>query len=78
MVNKKETPKKGTKTSSFGVSKRESHDSSLFYNSNLYKGLNKLQKVKYIDNSDKIPEKALDHIFQGDSRKLDLLPDNSV
>ena len=78
MVNKKETRKKGTKTSSFGVSKRESHDSSLFYNSNLYKGLNKLQKVKYIDNSEKIPEKALDHIIQGDSRKLDLLPDNSV
>lgn len=78
MVNKKETPKKGTKTSSFGVSKRESHDSSLFYNSNLYKGLNKLQKVKYVDNSDKIPKKALDHIIQGDSRKLGLLPDNSV
>ena len=30
---------KKTKTSSFGTGKRESHDSSLFYNRNLYKQL---------------------------------------
>lgn len=78
MVNKKETPKKGTKTRSFGVSKRESHDSSLFYNSNLYKGLNQLQKVKYVDNSLSIPSDVIDHIFLGDSQKMDSVPDKSV
>ena len=78
MLNENGSPKKGSKTSSFGVSKRESHDSSRFYKSNLYKNLKKPEKVNYIDNSEKIPKKALDHIIQGDSRKMDLVPDNSV
>jgi len=79
MLDEKKTPGKGTSTSSFGVSKRENHDSSKFYDSKLYRDLPKLlDKVNYIDNSDKIPKKALDHIIQGDSRKMDLLPDNSV
>ena len=79
MLDEKKTSGKGTSTSSFGVSKRENHDSSKFYDSKLYRDLPKLlDKVNYIDNSDKIPKKALDHIIQGDSRKMDLLPDNSV
>ncbi|MHA1659556.1 MAG: site-specific DNA-methyltransferase, partial [Promethearchaeota archaeon] len=78
MLNNRESSKKGTKTSSFGVSKRESHDSSQFYNSNLYKNLKKLQKVKYLDNFSTIPKKVLDHVILGDSRKMDLIPDNSV
>jgi len=79
MLNENDSPKKGSKTSSFGVSKRENHDSSRFYDSKLYRELpNLLENVNYIDNSDKIPKKALDHIIQGDSRKMDLLPDNSV
>ncbi len=78
MVKKKETSKKGTKTSSFGVSKRESHDSSQFYNSNLYKSLIKPKDVKYVDNSNLIPPEALDHIILGDSRKMDIIPNDSI
>ena len=78
MVKKKETSKKGTKTSSFGVSKRESHDSSQFYNSNLYKSLVKPKDVKYVDNSNLIPLQTLDHIILGDSQKMDKIPNDSV
>ena len=78
MPNNREPSKKGTKTSSFGVSKRESHDSSQFYNSNLYKNLIKPQNVKYLDNFSIIPKKVLDRVILGDSRKMDLIPDNSV
>lgn len=78
MLNEKNQTKKGSKTSSFGVSKRESHDSSQFYNSSLYENLNKPQIVKYVDNSKTIPFKALDNVILGDSQKMDLIPDNSV
>jgi site-specific DNA-methyltransferase (adenine-specific) len=69
---------KGTKTSSFGTTKREGHDSSQFYNSELYKHLPKPQKVEYIDNSKQIPLNILDHIILGDSRKMDFIPDSSI
>ena len=78
MSNEKDSSRKSTKTSSFGVSKRESHDSSSFYGSNLYKNLPKPQDVKYIDNSKKIPKKILNRVILGDSKKMDLIPDNSV
>ena len=78
MVNENNSSQKGSKTSSFGVSKRESHDSSQFYNSKLYQNLPRPQKVKYVDNSKSIPSNILDNIIQGDSRKMNLLPDNSV
>ena len=74
----KKTRRKGTKTSSFGSTKRENHDSSKFYSSNLYKDINKPQNVKYIDNSEDIPLDVLDTIILGDSRKMDKVPDNSV
>ncbi len=78
MVNEKESFRKATKTSSFGVSKRESHDSSQFYDSNLFKGLPKLQDVDYVDNSKNIPSNVLDHVVLGNSRKMDKIPDNST
>ena len=78
MGNKNELSKKGSKTSSFGVSKRECHDSTKFYNSNLYKDIIKPRKVEYIDNSNLIPLNVLDSIILGDSRKMDLIPDCSV
>ena len=78
MVNKKKTSRKSSKTSSFGVTKRESHDSSHFYNSNVYSGLVKPITADYIDNSKKIPSKVLDHIVLGDSRDLSIIPDNSI
>jgi len=67
---------KGTKTSSFGVSKRENHDSSMFYNSGLYEGKNKTEEIVYIEN--KIDEKYLDRVFCKSSEKMEELPDNSV
>ncbi len=69
---------KGTKTSSFGVSKREGHDSSHFYNSKLYENITRPKIVKYIDNSKLISPKVLDHVILGDSRDMHLIPDNSI
>ena len=66
----------GTSTSSFGVPGRINHDSSKFYNSRLYEGLDKGKKVKYIEN--KIEEKSQNQIFCKSSEHMDELPDNSV
>lgn len=65
----------GTKTSSFGTSKREGHDSSLFYSRKLYaKPMS--PKVPYIEN--KIPKAIIDKIHCKDSRDMSLLPDSSI
>ncbi|UCD46139.1 MAG: site-specific DNA-methyltransferase [Candidatus Bathyarchaeota archaeon] len=66
---------RGTRTSSFGVSKRESHDSSQFYSRKLY------DKSVVEDKTAKesaIPEGVLDKVICADSRKLSLIPDESV
>ncbi|MHA1239273.1 MAG: DNA-methyltransferase [Promethearchaeota archaeon] len=78
MAKQNNPSQKKSKTSSFGVSKRESHDSSQFYNSKLYQTLPKPQETLYIDNSRLIPEEIIDHILLGDSKKMNQLPDNSV
>lgn len=68
--------KKGTETSAFGTSGRINHDSSKFYNSKLYKGLDNGKKIQYIENE--IPKKYLNKIFCKSSESMDELPDNSV
>lgn len=68
--------KQGTETSSFGTSGRINHDSSKFYNSKLYEGLNNGKEVKYIESE--IPQKYLNKIFCKSSESMDELPDNSV
>lgn len=68
--------KQGTKTSSFGTNGRINHDSSQFYNSRLYEGLAKTEKIEYIENE--IPQKFINNIFCKSSEKMDELPDNSV
>ncbi|MHA1474248.1 MAG: DNA-methyltransferase [Promethearchaeota archaeon] len=78
MAKQKKSSRKSSKTSSFGVTKRESHDSSHFYNSNVYSGIVKPITADYIDNSKKIASKVLDHIILGDSRDLSIIPDNSI
>jgi len=78
MAKQNNPSQKKSKTSSFGVSKRESHDSSQFYNSKLYQTLPKPQETLYIDNSRLILEEIIDHILLGDSKKMNQLPDNSV
>ncbi|MBZ0179868.1 MAG: site-specific DNA-methyltransferase [Melioribacteraceae bacterium] len=68
--------KNGTKTSSFGTNGRINHDSSQFYNSRLYEGLAKTEKIEYIENE--IPQKFINNLFCKSSEKMDELPDNSV
>lgn len=78
MSNNKNPKRKGSSTSSFGVPKRENHDSSKFYSSNLYKNLILPKKVDYNDNSNQIPFKILDNVILGDSQKLELIPNDSI
>jgi len=68
--------KTGTKTSAFGAPGRIGHDSTPFYNSRLYEGLPKEEKVNYVENP--IPPEYLDKIFCKTSEHMDELPDNSV
>ena len=67
--------KRGTKTSSFGVSKRESHDSSEFYSRKMY-GEAQKNPGEFIERS--IPEDILDTVICSDSRDLSMIPDESV
>jgi site-specific DNA-methyltransferase (adenine-specific) len=66
----------GTVTSSFGTPGRISHDSTKFYKSRLYEGLNKGEKVKYVENE--IPKENINRIFCKSSENMDELPDNSA
>ena len=67
---------KRTKTSSFGSKDRTSHDSSIFYDSSLYRGLS---KKKITDSSvNKIPKKHINKIILGSSENMKEIPDNSV
>ncbi len=65
----------GTKTSSFGVSKRESHDSAEFYGSAMYRGL-----PKESDTGDLgvLPDELVNRVVCGDSTNMREVPDNSV
>lgn len=67
---------KGTETSSFGVSRRESHDSSKFYSRRIYQGASEKRGAEYVFNAP--PEGVLDSVIYGDSRNMKELPDNSV
>lgn len=68
--------KNGTKTSSFGVSRRANHDSSKFYNSKLYKKQNKKEVEDFKENP--LPQSIIDRIFCSSSEKMKELPDNSI
>jgi len=68
--------KQGTKTSSFGTNGRINHDSSQFYNSRLYEGLVKTEKIDYFENE--IPPKIINNIFCKSSEQMEELPDSSV
>lgn len=66
-----------TKTSSFGVSTRLSHDSSNFYNSKLYKGQNnKVKKRVYIESA--INPAFLNKIILKSSESMEELPNSSI
>jgi len=68
--------KRGTKTSSFGVSKRESHDSSRFYESNLYAHINTAETGD-VETPPDDPSWA-NKIYTADSRDMSFIPDESV
>jgi len=68
--------KRSSKTSSFGVSKRESHDSKPFYNTKLYQNVKIEESNEELENP--IPMEILDKIFCQDSRKMEAIPDSSV
>jgi len=72
----KKRKRNGTSTSSFGVSKREGHDSTRFYSQKIYKGIKKQRIEKYVENI--ISENVIDKIHCSDSRNMDLIPDCSV
>lgn len=65
-----------TETQSFGVSKRESHDSSKFYSRKLYGDSSNAKSPEYKDNA--IPAGVLDRIFCKSSESMEELPDSSV
>ncbi|MCD6550721.1 site-specific DNA-methyltransferase [Thermotoga sp.] len=71
--------RKGTRTSSFGVKGRESHDSSPFYNRALYSEFSppKPSKEDLVENP--LSEDFLDRIVVGDAREvLKKIPDRSI
>ena len=68
-------PKTGTSTSSFGVSNRESHDSSNYYNSRLYEdSINQ----KDVGKVKEFSEELKNRLIINDSRNMGFIPDNSV
>ena len=70
MRDRKEPVRRGTSTSSFGVSRRESHDSSAFYD--------RFTTPDLTSDSDVAPRKAVDDIFFGDASNMQQIDDSSV
>jgi len=68
--------KNGTQTSSFGTPGRINHDSSKFYNSKLYEGINNGKDFEYVENS--IQPKYINKIFCKSSEAMTELSDNSI
>ena len=70
----------GTRTSSFGVGRRESHDSSPFYNGKMYASLQTAELSKKDLNSIDVPEPGdcADQIYLHSAEDMHHIPDNSV
>ena len=69
--------KRGSETSSFGVSARINHDSSRFYNSKLFASNGDVKKkIKYFENE--ISNENINKIFIKSSENMEELPDYSV
>ncbi len=71
-----QTPRKKTKTSSFGSPGRIAHDASTFYGARLYADQPQAGEVAYRENA--IPAEKLDKIFNSSSEQMRELPDESV
>lgn len=68
--------KRGTETSSFGVSARVGHNAEKFYQSNLYKGINLIEIEDETFNS--LDNSIVNQIYPHSSENMNELPDNSV
>jgi site-specific DNA-methyltransferase (adenine-specific) len=66
----------GTQTSSFGTSGRINHDSSKFYNSKLYKELNK--SIEVSNKTNVFPQQYLNKIILNSCENMKEIPDNSI
>lgn len=66
----------GTETQSFGVSKREGHDSSKFYARKIYENGNGKDEEQYVEQP--IKQSNLDKVFCKSSERMEELPDSSV
>ena len=76
MPEKEQYPsKKRTQSSSFGVSNREGHDSSKYYNSRLYENVPKESDVGL---SQAFPENLKNQLICQDARNMSQIPSNSV
>jgi hypothetical protein len=63
-------PRRATSTSAFGVSRRESHDASAFYE--------RFTPPAVTSDSDVATRREIDDIFCGDASDMDKVDDNSV
>jgi modification methylase len=68
--------RQGTESSSFGTNGRINHDSSKFYNSKLYKELNKNLEVN--EKTNDFPEEILNKTILGTAEDMSMIPDNSL
>ena len=76
MPEKKQHPsKKRTQSSSFGVSNREGHDSSKYYNSRLYENVPKESDVGL---PQAFPENLKNQLICQDARNMSQIPSNSI
>ncbi len=66
---------RGTRTSKFGVSTRESHDASMFYDSAMYRGL---PRESDVGDQQELPKGITNQVINGDARDMSSIPDNSV
>ena len=68
--------KKATETSDFGVSKRESHDSSRFYSRKLYEDRKGEAIWDSVENA--VPPGCIDTVMCKSSEKMEELPDSCI
>jgi len=68
--------RRGSKTSDFGVSKRESHDSSVFYDRRIYEEREIDEELPEIEKE--VPCEVLDKVLCQNSRDMHNIPDSSV
>jgi site-specific DNA-methyltransferase (adenine-specific) len=70
--------KRGTETSAFGTSGRESHNSEKFYDSKLYKEIKKKNPLVKVGDDNSFPKELENTIIQASSENMKDIPDNSV